>query len=694
MTALISFTIMNQLFVSLAIAATTLTLASHITPLPAQTATQRQAQAQGFKIAENGNALAAIVIPTEALPVVTYAAGELQWHIEKATGTRLQIVPENAVPTGIVNRIYIGTTQAAARAEINVEGYANNSFRITSLPNALFLTGKDDRGRAQDPPLYGASWPGFETGKLPYDDSTSMGSLLAVYEWLETQLDAKWLWPDESGVVLAKPTTLWSGSLARQNVKPALSFAQARLNTWAGMDKDRRPQYVTQTNVWMRRQRMTRSIPAGGSGYGHSFSRYWERFGQTHPEYFALLPRGKREPFNPKRPTLVQMCVSNPAFQQQVIADWLEERKTNPVRSWIKAAENDRTAMDPPCQCANCKAWDPANPQPPLVLENPWLSGHAQARETSNDWPRISVSDRYAKFWLAVQKVGQEHDPNATVFGLAYTEYSDPPVETKLNKNIVVGIVPAYNYPMSAEESAELKRVWDGWVATGATVYLRPNNFLTGYAMPFVYARQFGEDFRYMIHDGLYGTDFDSLVGMWGVQGINLYMMGRLTAHPDMTVDEVLNEYYSAFGPAVKNMQQYFEFWDTVSKKATTPFQRGANGGWSPLSRAGDQLYTPEAFATANGFLQQAKAAVKNDTDALGRIVYVEMWHEHARLTMAVLTAYNNYRPQPQNAQYKTAFEQAKAALDAYRAAHADKIVNVGFLEYLESWQRWTPPQA
>lgn len=281
------------------------------------------------------------------------------------------------------------------------------------------------------------------------------------------------------------------------------------------------------------------------------------------------------------------------------------------------------------------------------------------------------------------------------MLALAYTDYSDAPVETKLNKNIIVGIVPAYTYPMSAEESAEFQKVWDRWAATGATLYLRPNNFLTGFDLPHVYAKQFGHDFKHQLQNGMVGTDFDSLVGMWGVQGINLYMMGRLTAHPEMSVDQVLHEYYSAFGTASGEIEKYFDYWDAVTARIDTEFRKNANGGWSPLSRAGDAIYTPATFVRGKELLQNARGTAGADQEVVARIDYLSLWLENANLTMNTVTAFKNYRDKPTDAQLKQTFEQAKTALDDYRDVHADKIVNIGFLHYLENWWRkWEAPVA
>ena len=646
----------------------------------------------GFAIVENGQVRAVIVASNEKSAVAAYAAQELQWHIEKATGAHLAIVAEiDEAKSTLPYRIYVGQSTASKKAGIVADDLPENSYRSKIDSSAIYFVGKDDRGRADDPSFSSGRWAAFKTGELPLDDTVSMGTLFAVYDWLETQLNVKWLWPDESGTVITKTKTLLSGKSVAKTVKPELIFAQARLNTWDGMDLERRPKYVHDTSVWLRRQHFARGMAVGGSGQGHAFGQYWKRFGETHPEYFAMLPNGKREPHNPKRPNLVQMCVSNAGFHKQVIADWLEQREKVPSRYMILGAENDRTAMDPPCQCEFCHAWDPKNPKPPLVPENPWLSGNVPAR--NKDWKQISVSNRYAKFWLALQKEGQKHDPDATVLALAYTDYSDPPVETKLNKNIIVGIVPAYTYPMSGQEQAEFQEVWDGWAATGATIYLRPNNFLTGFDLPHVYAKQFGQDFKHALQNGTVGTDFDSLVGMWGVQGINLYMMGRLTAHPEMSVDQVLHEYYSAFGAASGEIEKYFDHWDTVTAQITTDFRKDAGGGWSPLSRAGDTFYTPATFAHGEELLHNARHKAGADSEVVARIDYLALWLENANLTMNTVSAFKLYKDNPTDARLKLNFENARTALDNYREAHADKIVNVGFLHYLENWWRkWEAP--
>ena len=68
----------------------------------------------------DGKANAVIVLPQAGPPgVVSYAASELQYHVQKASGVKLRIVSENAVPQQPAGRIYLGDCQATRQAKID-----------------------------------------------------------------------------------------------------------------------------------------------------------------------------------------------------------------------------------------------------------------------------------------------------------------------------------------------------------------------------------------------------------------------------------------------------------------------------------------------------------------------------------------------------------------------------------------------
>lgn len=644
---------------------------------------------QGMSIVAEGKPQAVVVLPDAPSPVVEYAAKEFVWHVERATGVRLGVLSEkDAASTILENRIYIGPCLAAKQAGIDLSNLPRNGFHEKIAEHALFLTGRDDSGMPDDPATQGQArgWKGYVVGTPPLDDGVSMGSLFAVYQWLEKQVGVRWLWPGDSGTVIPKTKGLSAGEVGDNVVIQPLIHSRPRINftTWAGMSEASRDKYIYDTSVWLRRQRFARGV---SFEYPHAYEHYWERFGGSHPEYFALRPDGKRAPFSEKTPHLVQMCVSNPGLHKQIIVDWLAQRAEHPSLSWINGAENDKANQDPSCTCEVCRSWDPPGALP---IKNQ-AERKAAIKDTS-DRPMVSLSDRYARFWLALQAEGRKRNPGATVLGYAYADYSAPPVATKLNDHVIVGIVPPYAFPLSENDRKAMRENWDGWAKTGARLYLRPNYFLVGYCMPYIFAEEFGEEFKYEAKNGMIATDFDSLLGMWGVQGPNLYVLARLNVNPDLEVSAILDEYYGAFGPAAPDVRDYFNYWKSITLKCNSEFRNASKGGWASISKAGDQIYTPETFEEGRKFLAKAKAAAVGDDELSDRIAFLNLWLEHAALSMKTLAAFHAYQGKKDDSQLKAAFSDAQIALDEFRKSHEDLIGNVGILRKVEMWSGWRRP--
>ncbi|HUS80184.1 MAG TPA: hypothetical protein VM283_02885, partial [Armatimonadota bacterium] len=56
--------------------------------------------AGALQIVADGQPRVSIVVPDQPLPVVQYAAEELQYHVRRASGAELPIVAESAMPEG------------------------------------------------------------------------------------------------------------------------------------------------------------------------------------------------------------------------------------------------------------------------------------------------------------------------------------------------------------------------------------------------------------------------------------------------------------------------------------------------------------------------------------------------------------------------------------------------------------------
>jgi hypothetical protein len=636
-------------------------------------ATPSQATPSGptMDVVQDGQARAVIVVPDNPSALMQYAAGELQWHIEKATGVRLEIKQE-AQAAQAAGAIYLGACAATTAAGLKTDDLPANGFRIKATDKALYLAGHD------------GAWTGVG------DDVSPMGTLFAVYDWLDRHLGVRWLWPGELGTYVPRRDSLDAGPAGERTSLPP--FISTKLRTGAGpyfsqwqgmMSAEARGKFFHDTAVWLRRQMFARPTSLE---YGHGFEHYWERFGAQHPEWFALRPDGKREPSDAAY-HCVQMCVSNPGLHRQIIADWLEQRRKHPDLPWINGCENDyREAVDHSCNCEACRAWDPANPQ--VIKDSNPYALETDKRTTMEGLSTISLSDRYARFWLALQKEGEKHDPNATVAGYAYGRCAEPPLETKLNDRIVVWIVPPYAFPLSPDQRERFQKIWDGWAATGARLILRPNYTLEGYCAPYIYASQFGSEFKYAAAHGLAGTDFDSMTGMWGTQGPNLYVLGRLHARPDLEVDAVLDEYYSGFGPAAEAVRKYFAHWEKVTDgRQSTPLMLEEVGGvvqmvdWSRFHETAGKTFTPETFARGSELLERASAAASGDPVAAQRVEFLRKGLEHARLSLETYAIFNESQQSPDDPAKKEAFEQALVRLDAYRRSiETDHVADFGFL--------------
>jgi hypothetical protein len=450
----------------------------------------------------------------------------------------------------------------------------------------------------------------------------------------------------------------------------------------------------------------------------HSFKSYWRRFGTSHPEFFNLLPDGTRRSDPTSyggNPRNISMCVSEPALWKQIVEQW--KRTRTPGDPCIKLGENDNPGK---CTCPNCMAWDVPDPASGGIAMNatteigddvvdlpgknkqsldkiPFserlaLAKKAFAKKDPN-WYRFlgSLSDRYAKFYLAVQKEAEKIDPQATVLGFAYSNYVSPPLQTKLNKRVVILFVPNFIFPWTAKKRAAARKRWDGWSKTGASMMLRPNWILAGHNMPLFYAQRIGEDFNHFAAHGLLATSFDSLNGQWSTQGPNLYVLARLHNEPGRCVDEILDEYYSGFGRAGNAVRNYFRHWEKVSDAVTDKSFSDAcvsTGGnsWKGFFLLADKIFTPEVMKKGRELMTEAQKAAQGNPVLERRVAFLERGLRRAELTLAAQAAFRAYKKEGDLGIFANALNE----LDSYRRSVDMKDTdNASYTYRFESIYGW-----
>jgi hypothetical protein len=615
--------------------------------------------ASGLDLVRDGKAVAAIVIPAQPLPVESYAANELQYHIEVSTGARLPIFSEKSeLPAG--PRVYLGRFPAM----IEAPPLAGNAYSLSNAGGNLFITGKDSDGD-------------------PLDRDTHEGTLFGVYDLLENNLGVRWLWPGKLGEVIPRTNTV-TLSIAEGVARPLLWFKE-----WRGASSQGE-------RVWLKRQRFGRSIQPS---YGHSFGKYWERFGQTHPEYFAMLPDGtrRRDPTDDPEPDRVHMCVSQPALADQIIADW----KARGAPRFLNVCENDGWAG---CACPICMSWDQPDPDNPVPFERR-LDAARKAFEgqegRQDEWMLKlgSLSDRYARFWKVVSEEARRTRPDAQVVSYIYDNYRKPPLQAMLNSNVLCGLVPEESiFGYSKHDSEVFRHDWRGWEKTGCNLFLRPNYTLQAPNFPAFYARTLGEDLKFAMAHGLKGADFDSLTGKYATEGPSLYMLVKILNHPDAPVDGVIEEFCAAFGPSKDSVKQYFQLWESVypdyspAEEASRidAKRRYGSGIYGPYYFLADEIYTASVMARARSILAQAREEAAPDQTAAARVDWLARGLEHADLILAAARAYERKVDTGDDAEFVAAWEK----LENFRERNADydKSNFAGLSGSEDKWQRGKKP--
>lgn len=606
----------------------------------------------------DGKPTAVVITAQNPGPVAQYAAEEILFHVEKATGVKLPQTTENAIPSEYAVKIYIGNCQAARSADMDPSRMAPEAFRIKTTERELFIIGEDGDGD-------------------PLSTETHAGTLWGVYELLEQVLKARWLWPGDLGTYVPRTQTVSVPSLDQsttpwlfqRNIRPGINMRPGA-DEAAAFSPQAQKDYARNQQVFLRRHRMGRSMRIR---YGHAFENWWERYGKEHPDWFQLLEDGRRGPERPG--DRFSMCVSNPEFHRKIVELWKEERAQKAGEFLnINCCENDIPGR---CACERCRAWD--GPQPEAILPR--------------FGPRI-VSDRYARYYLAVQQLAAKEDPGATAVGYAYVNYYPAPsIAVRLNDHVLVGVVPDLFFPRSAQDQEWIKQQWAGWAGTGARLFLRPNYFLDGYCMPHIFVHQFADEFQFEAKHGMAGTDYDSLTGQWATQGPNLYLLVRLHTRPERPADDLLSEYYEAFGPAAKLVKAYFDYWEKYVTDRREQFEQIAKerrAGWSSYAKMADALFPPDSFQPAEEILKNASQAVEDNAECAQRVDFLKKGLQHARLC-AQLSALLYEKGEDLS---PVAWARARNELLAFRRSiEGDCVANMSFLAAVEA-RSWKIPET
>ncbi len=544
-----------------------------------------------------------IVLPAKSDSVKRFAADDLQRHLELITGVRPPILPAGA-QTGASNFVFhVGIRLAGDARPLKPE-----EARCRVTPEGVYLYGEDTVRPVSDDLLRGA---------LDLK-STSAGTLSAVSLFLGEALGVRWLEPGEAGIAYTAQSPLvlpvaeyeWAPVLAQRTLRMSDSgLAQQRVPPFYPAEftvTDEAAQAELRDGlVWQRRMRMGQNHKLN---YRHAFGDWWEKYGQTHPEFFALTDRNTRAPIH--QPNRIKMCVSSDGLAKEVVARWLREggRRASPE---INVCENDGGYGF--CQCAGCRALDVP------------LPGEAFGEH---------LTDRYVHFANAVLTEARKHDPDVLVMFYAYSFFNMPPRRERLLPGVVPAVVPPF--PLSPDE---LRDYYGAWRRAGMTrCVLRPNDFHVDTGLPMGFEKELFDRLQAALAHGAEGIDQDSIHNYWASSGIAYYVQARAIADPGRSFAHWEEEYCSAFGAARDAVRDYHRHWRSVWDTRVMAARKeladsGAATRFRPMfHRTVARYYTEADFDRTDALLQKALGGTL-DPATRRRVEALLLANRHGRLT-------------------------------------------------------------
>lgn len=633
-----------------------------------------------FVLAENGEIKADIVIRDDAGAAVEVAAEELQYHIRKSVGAAPEIVRKSAFdPSRRPYHFVIAADDKMAPEERHV--YTRGNY--------LHLKGGDsDMPREQ---------------VLGYWGNKARGSLFAVYDFLENEMGVRWIWPGETGEYVPHRKTWKFRAIDRRGVEPLLirwwSGCEGFLdeNMWGFRNPANRAKFFAEQSKFLARQRVGRRIDQNSN---HSFCDYLEKYGETHPDWFQLLPDGKRRNWTGGAGYDVSMCVSNPEFRKFIVSEWLKwydpvrEARRIPAPPWMCCCENDSPGA---CTCPNCRAWDAPDPR---FAENDYWNGSGRDPLTAyGKFQRLSdvrwgesgehqtalsvppVSDRYAKFYNAVLAELKKSVPHAKVVGYAYANYVEAPKATKVDKDVVIEFVPPSCFPYDRIDSDFFRKQWSGWEKAGVRTFIyRPNITYAMGCFPVDYARLLLDDFAWAYDHGMVACSLDSLMGSWSAEAMLHYAITRAFRDPKRGYAKAREDMISAFGKARNVINEYFDYverfttgwtresFGKVSRANKTTDGRECGGGVATQMTILGDFYSDRFFTDVYAIFDRAERAAADDPETLARISFLRKGIRNTELTRATRIA--------QKRGDKAAFDRAFREMNDYRASVEDECVN------------------
>jgi hypothetical protein len=515
-----------------------------------------------IELVKDGKPAAEIVLDTNAVPGIKLAARDLQEHLEKMSGAKLEIV--NAPSKTARNHVYVGENEFTAKLGYKLGDFKNSGFEIIAKDNYVILAGVDIQ---RSPTPFGFSgeglkkWQEFCGEKFNYGaggdigigqhnsildiyTNDDLGTWYAVAELLE-QLGVRFYAPYDNGTVIPEKKTI---AVANQQLRKEAAFARREFCFYNAMRQD--PEGIK----WFKRIKLGNNniIIFNHTTYDIYSSKEQK---ELHPEYLACDADGK--PYQGFPTGAGMPRYTNPAFRKAAVNYMNKRFEADPQLTAISIGPPDGgIKMDVRDENLYGKPGDSLIQKASRYV---WDFHVYLAKELKKSHP-----DKYLLYCSGgganeVPENIEEFPDNIIVpFAQPYSAY----MVLNSTERATLDLRKKWHAKMKTVKKAP---IWDYYL-----YYCGYPVFFTEYLQ-----KEMQECLPYCdgkfieINPGAYKVEGEKnqryRLDKYGLKHLMVYWQSKLFWDPDMDRKAMLEEYYGLFfGPAKAEMKEFHEFAEEV----------------------------------------------------------------------------------------------------------------------------------
>lgn len=542
------------------------------------------------------NARTEIVLPEQSVPVAVFAAKELQDILSQAVGRKLPIVK---VPSPNTVSIIVGDNQFSRKLGINLEGLERDAFQIKTGDRRIAIAGQDDPHAVPEAFL---------------SDQFARGTLFGVYDFLERVAGVRFYFPGDIGTIIPELREIKVTSL---DIQDRPDHIQRRVyNGRCKWFDDTLPARFGIMLQGYRNRMQTAYIPNC-----HSLERlgYLERFGKTHPEYFALDEHGQRY-LERSHPSAGSLCLSNSGFRNELYLDAVSYLKGEPaslrgVQS--KGKSNwDGSCFRPgyfnimpgdwhrPCQCGTCREF--------------------RERNGASEW-----------VWDLVRSIAGKLKKNriaGSITAMAYAFYNTVPRQpVPDNVEVMVAVTGPWadRDPQLCRKENQLIADWNRKLGRKVWLWTYPMKYgaseLPG--IPAMAPRLTGTYYR-RIASQVFGTFMECETDEWIFNYLNQYIYGKVSWDNAADVEALLAEHDKLmFGSAAAIMRNFYDALEQIWVKQLLGKQTMTAQGPVNIPPSNyeiwEKIYSRNTLQELDSLLKRAEETASSSPSHLKRIRFM-----------------------------------------------------------------------